>query len=134
MAAEGFSLLPHVHDNSTRCCATGVSSDGSVIVGIEGRLSDRQAVRWTLGDDVLVEHLDYLPGADHGRAEAVSPDDSCAVGYGYDLDGQDAFRCVDTGPMQGLGDLLDGDTGRDASPTNAMSVRARADTDTKGGV
>ncbi|MBN2375263.1 MAG: hypothetical protein JXD22_02590, partial [Sedimentisphaerales bacterium] len=107
-ASEGFFLLPYLHADSTRAYANGVSSDGSVIVGIEQKLTDNQAVRWHVGDSVVVESLGYLPGGNYSQAWAVSADGSCTVGYGKVLDAQEAFRCVDDGPMEGLGDLPGG--------------------------
>src|SRR5436853_45359 len=73
--------------------ATGVSADGSVIVGA----SANQAFRWTAGSGLI--GLGYLPAATNSSAVAVSGDGSVVVG----TSGNQAFRWTAASGMVRLG-------------------------------
>src|ERR1019366_8263873 len=93
----GLGHLP----GTTNSSATGVSADGSVIVGTSGS----QAFRWTAGSGMV--GLGYLPGGNSSSATAVSGDGSIVVGNGLGNDGYDeAFRWTAGSGMQSLWDVL----------------------------
>jgi len=93
--------------------ATGVSSDGSVIVGLSTSSAsgptDFEAFRWTTGGMV---GLGDLPGADFdSRATGVSSDGSIVVGFGDSTSSAGLSEAIwwDTGSgPQGLGDFEGG--------------------------
>ena len=70
----GLGHLP----GDTNSTATGVSADGSVIVGTSSSASGSQAFRWTAGSGMV--GLGYLPGGTNSSATAVSGDGSVVVG------------------------------------------------------
>jgi probable HAF family extracellular repeat protein len=84
--------------------ATGVSADGSVIVGFGRSDSGGEAFRWTQANG-MVGLGDLTGGAFSSWAEAVSVDGSVIVGYGSSASGAEAFRWTQTTGMVGLGTL-----------------------------
>jgi len=92
--------------------ASGVSSDGSVVVG--GSISalsqvPPEAFRWTAGGGMV--GLGDLPGDSYidSTAMGVSADGSVVVGRGTPASGdEEAFRWTSGGGMVGLGDLPGG--------------------------
>lgn len=91
--------------------ATGVSDDGSVLVGFSG-VTDQgggsvEAFQWTSAGGMV--GLGDLPGGFfRSRGEGVSADGSVVVGTGG-IDGSiEAFRWTDAGGMVGLGQLPGG--------------------------
>lgn len=79
--------------------ACGVSADGKVIVGSQGKV----AFRWT------EEHgMTPLSGQNRSAALAVSSDGKAVVGWMNTDDGTEAFRWIAEGGLQGLGDLPGG--------------------------
>jgi probable HAF family extracellular repeat protein len=80
--------------------ATGVSDDGTTVVGSGGA----QAFRWTSAAGI-VGLGDLLGGSFLSNAEAVSADGSIVVGWATSTNGQEAFRWTLSGGMVGLGDL-----------------------------
>ncbi len=86
--------------------ATGVSADGSVVVGIGNSASGIEAFRWT--ESGGFQALGDLPGGDfYSAGTNVSPDGSVVIGYSESASGIEAFRW-ENGVMVGLGDLLGG--------------------------
>ena len=75
---QGLGYLP-TPDNSNSSIATGVSADGSVIVGYSnsGANDKSEAFRWAGGP---MTGLGYLGGGDTSMAHAVSADGSTVVG------------------------------------------------------
>ena len=69
----GLGALP----GTTTSLATGVSADGSVVVGLSGS-SDERAFRWTAAGGMV--DLGGLPGDSESRALGVSADGSVIVG------------------------------------------------------
>jgi probable HAF family extracellular repeat protein len=61
--------------------ALGVSSDGSVVVGVGQTASSREPFRWTRADGLFA--LGNLPGGNNGEAHAVSADGSVVVGISF---------------------------------------------------
>jgi probable HAF family extracellular repeat protein len=95
----------------TTSVVTGVSGDGSVIVGYSyGSVivgSGYEAFRWTSGGGMV--GLGLLPGGlFSSQAEGVSADGSVVVGWSNSDSGRQAFRWTAAGGMQGLGDLPGG--------------------------
>src|ERR1019366_4153178 len=91
--------------------ATGVSADGSVVVGGSGfqptyvGTPSNRAFRWTAGSGIV--SLGYLPGYNDSLAAGVSADGSVIVGRSdpsYNPIGQ-AFRWAAGSGMVGLGYL-----------------------------
>lgn len=78
--------------------ASGVSSDGSVVVGS----SNSQAFRWTR-DGGMVGLGDLAGGGFFSWANGVSADGSVIVGSGVSAYGQEAFRWTSGDGMVGLG-------------------------------
>jgi len=95
---------------SSRSEATGVSVDGSVIVGYSDATNPGEyAFRWTAGGGMV--SLGDLPGGiDASCAYGVSADGSVVVGYGtsYGYSGVEAFRWRQDTGMVGLGWLPGG--------------------------
>jgi probable HAF family extracellular repeat protein len=87
--------------------ATGVSADGSVVVGYGSSEFGNQAFRWTKSDGMV--GLGDLPGGSiFSWAYGVSSDGSVVVGYSTSADGPEAFRWTESDGMVGLGDLPGG--------------------------
>jgi probable HAF family extracellular repeat protein len=88
--------------------ATGVSDDGSTVVGYSGSaLAPAEAFRWTQGPGM--QPLGFLvEGSFDSRSTAVSADGSVVVGSSRSASGQEAFRWTVGPGMQGLGDLSGG--------------------------
>jgi probable HAF family extracellular repeat protein len=87
--------------------ATGISADGSVVVGRGIGTSGNEAFRWTSGGGMV--GLGDLPGGGIGSAAFdTSADGSAVVGYGNGASGTEAFRWTSGGGMVGLGDLAGG--------------------------
>jgi prepilin-type N-terminal cleavage/methylation domain-containing protein len=92
--------------------ATGISADGSVIVGVSTRIENfnpvgRQAFRWT---DSGMESLGALPGRNASDAADVSADGSVVVGLSWEIrpNGDrnwEGYRWTAAGGMVGLGVL-----------------------------
>jgi probable HAF family extracellular repeat protein len=94
--------------------ATGVSADGSVVVGQGLGASGFEAFRWTSGGGM--SGLGDLPGGGFfSLATGVSADGSVVVGYGDGASGNEAFRWTSSGGMVGLGDLPGGFFGSGAT-------------------
>jgi probable HAF family extracellular repeat protein len=86
--------------------ATGVSGDGSVVVGVGNYdLDTAEAFRWTLAKGMV--GLGWLPGGPgYSVANAVSADGSTVVGSAASvLSGFEAFRWTAASGMVGLGSL-----------------------------
>ncbi len=93
---------------STRCVASDVSADGTVVVGWTVFESyNREAFRWTPSDGII--GLGDLPGGSShdffSMATGVSGDGSIVAGYSEGASGQEAFRWTESTGMVGLGDL-----------------------------
>ncbi len=91
--------LPGGRDSS----ATGVSADGSVIVGTSSSASGEQAFRWTAGSGMV--GLGHLPGDTNSVANGVSADGLVIVGSSSSASGSQAFRWTAGSGMIGLGHL-----------------------------
>ncbi|MGB2806118.1 MAG: right-handed parallel beta-helix repeat-containing protein [Sedimentisphaerales bacterium] len=97
-----------VPSGSTRCVASDVSADGTVVVGwILFDSYDREAFRWTPSGGI--KGLGDIPGGSHhdffSMATGVSGDGSVVVGHSEGASGQEAFRWTESTGMVGLGDL-----------------------------
>src|SRR6185503_11970853 len=79
--------------------ATGVSADGSVIVGE----SQWEAFRWTASG---MTGLGFLPGESYSRAEGVSGDGSVVFGTASVGEGYVPFLWTTGSGMQELGTVL----------------------------
>jgi probable HAF family extracellular repeat protein len=110
--------------------ATGVSADGTAIVGQSYAMSQMAAFRWT--DEGGMEDLGRLPDGDSASASGVSADGSVVVGYGFDWDdwidppaySVQAFRWTEsTGPV-GLGFLGGGEFNLKRTASQASAVSA----------
>lgn len=107
---QGLGGLPGSFSSS----ASGVSADGSVVVGSSQRertdspYRGWEAFRWTQGTGMV--GLGNLPGGDFGsRASEVSGDGSVVVGYGFsNTNFLKAFRWTQGTGMVELGDLPGG--------------------------
>jgi probable HAF family extracellular repeat protein len=87
--------------------ATGVSGDGSVVVGWDYSdslsLSGYEAFRWTAGGGMV--GLGHLFSGETGEPTGVSADGSVIVGYSLSSD-YEAFRWTSDGGMERLWDVL----------------------------
>jgi probable HAF family extracellular repeat protein len=83
--------------------ASGVSADGSVVVGSSDYAGSQEAFRWTAGGGMV--GLGHLPGGIFASAAAgVSADGSVVVGFSYSRSGyEDAFRWTAGTGMLALG-------------------------------
>jgi len=102
-AGAGLTPLGDLPGGPVESYASGVSGDGSVVVGRSSHsFSGEQAFRWTSGGGMV--GLGDLPGAGFvSRAYGVSADGSIIVGWGASASGQEAFRWTSAGGMVGLG-------------------------------
>lgn len=103
--------------------ATGVSADGSVIVGHD--LKHGEAFRWSKGGGM--RGLGRLPGGEQSWAFAVSADGVTIVGASTTSvqDEQQAVRWTTEGGIESLGKLSDGDSmsiAHDVSENGAVIV------------
>lgn len=103
--------------------ATGVSADGSVIVGHD--LKHGEAFRWSKGGGM--RGLGRLPGGAQSWAFAVSADGATIVGASTTSvqDEQQAVRWTTEGGIESLGKLSDGDSmsiAHDVSENGAVIV------------
>jgi probable HAF family extracellular repeat protein len=104
---------------SFQSVASGVSADGSVVVGGGKSDSGHEAFRWedtgtcaldNIGDDPCMVGLGNHPGGFLiSSAHAVSADGSVVVGQSSVISDWEAFRWTSEGGMVGLGDLPGGE-------------------------
>ena len=86
---------------------TGVSLDGSVVVGESEGANGTEAFRWSAATGM--QGLGDLAGGDfYSIAFAVSPDGQAVTGWGTTAAGREAFLWKAGGGMQGLGDVAGG--------------------------
>jgi RNA polymerase sigma factor (sigma-70 family) len=84
--------------------ASGVSADGSVVVGTSISSNGEEAFRWTLTNGMI--GLGDLSGGNlSSRAAGVSADGTVIVGTSSSSFGLEAFRWTQSTRMVGLGDL-----------------------------
>ena len=106
-AAAGWSAWATCREDRLRAKPTGVSADGSVVVGYGSSASGETAFRWTSGGGMV--GLGDLPGGIfQSDAHSVSADGSVVVGNSTSASGFEAFRWTSGGGMVGLGDLPGG--------------------------
>ena len=86
--------------------ASGVSGDGSTVVGVGLSASGLQAIRHTAGGMVGLGSLTNV--SDQSEAFGISNDGSTVVGYMSSALGNQAFRHTAAAGMVGLGDLPGG--------------------------
>lgn len=109
--AGGAQFLADASGTIAAAWATGVSGDGSVVVG---NTVDGRAFRWTQAEGVADPGLDLGGGLVYG----VSADGSVIVGYACSSTACEPFRWTDAGGMESLG-LLPGNLGGSAWATSA---------------
>ncbi len=118
---EGLGDLPGGIRGSL---ATGVSADGSVVVGIanftfQPNIAGNEAFRWTRGTGMV--SVGVLPSRSSGsQANAVSADGSVIVGRSFSASEFEAFRWTQNAGMTGLGDITGG-------PFNSSALAASGD-------
>jgi probable HAF family extracellular repeat protein len=101
-AAASLTPLGDLPGGSFGSYASGVSGDGSTVVGNSYSASGQEAFRWTSESGMV--GLGDLPGAGFvSYANGVSGDGSVVVGSSYSVDGDQAFRWTSEGGMVGLG-------------------------------
>ena len=101
--ASGVVPLPRRTDSES-ASVRGISTDGSVVVGIEFREGvGQEAILWDSNGNLLP--LGFLPGGDSSAARAVSGDGAVVVGHSNSDVGTQAFRWTVAGGMVGLGGL-----------------------------
>ena len=104
--AQSFTAMGDLAGGAFDSKALGVSSTGSVVVGVSTSASGTEAFRWTSAGGMA--GLGDLPlGGFSSTANGVSSDGSVVVGYG-DRGVTEAFRWTQAGGMVGLGDLAGG--------------------------
>lgn len=88
--------------------ATGISSDGSTVVGVSGSEIGDEAFWWTA--ETGIQGLGTLPGSPDPRSYAlgVSSNGTTIVGHSDGPNGIEAFRWTAGSGMQGMGDLPGG--------------------------
>ncbi|NCR91372.1 MAG: PEP-CTERM sorting domain-containing protein [Microcystis aeruginosa G11-01] len=117
--AASFQGLGGLPGGSFSSDATGVSADGSVVVGQSTGASGNEAFRWTQATGMV--GLGYLPGGSFSSgASGVSADGSVVVGSSNSANSfLEAFRWTQGTGMVGLGYLPEGDFGSGASGVSA---------------
>jgi probable HAF family extracellular repeat protein len=93
-------------ENGTVSMASGISSDGSVVVGFCDTPSGRRAVRWDTANGM--QDLGVLPGGTSATSTGVSADGTVIVGLSIMSGSARAFRWSASGGMQDLGHLPGG--------------------------
>ena len=109
--AASFRSLGFLDSNNQSSSATGVSADGSVVVGSNSNSNGySEAFRWTQVGGMV--SLGYVAGGFSSYANAVSADGSVIVGSNISgsvaLFSIQAFRWTQEDGMVGLGDLFGG--------------------------
>jgi len=89
--------------------ATGVSTDGSRVVGAGESSSGTEAFVWSSDSAVMVGLGDLPGGQFQSTASDVSADGSVIVGAGWSSSGTEAFIWTSDQGMLGIGDLPGGD-------------------------
>ncbi len=102
-----FTPLGDLPGGGVLSVATGVNSDGLVVVGQSASASGNEAFRWTQVDS-MVGLGDLAGGVFSSSANGVNSDGSVVVGRGISASGSEAFRWTQVGGMVGLGDLPGG--------------------------
>jgi probable HAF family extracellular repeat protein len=132
---QGLGLLSGGYDSST---ASGVSADGSVVVGTASGADGQQAFRWTDGGGMIGLGFLPLPGGgvipDYSFAAGVSGDGSAVVGYSEAVvihDTYEAFRWTSSDGMTGLG-FLQGENRSFAVAVSADGTVVAGTSDTGG--
>jgi len=117
--AASFQGLGGLPGGSFSSDATGVSADGSVVVGQSTGASGNEAFRWTQATGMV--GLGYLPGGSFSSgASGVSADGSVVVGSSNSANNfLEAFRWTQGTGMVGLGYLPGGGFGSGASGVSA---------------
>ncbi len=106
--------------------ASGVSADGSVVVGVSEGANGWEAFRWTQATG-MVGLGDLAGGSFDSAAWGVSADGSVVVGDGNSANGQEAFIWNSTQGMRSLQQVLTNDyglnlNGWDLTSANAISA------------
>lgn len=99
---NGMGRLP----GGTASGATGISANGTYVVGYCTLPQGDRAIRWSRTTGM--QSLGVLPGGLSSRAVAVSADGSKVAGYGTTPSGDRAFRWSLNGGLQSLGTLPGG--------------------------
>jgi probable HAF family extracellular repeat protein len=99
---NGMGRLP----GGTASGATGISANGTFVVGYCTLPQGDRAIRWSRTTGM--QSLGVLPGGLSSRAVAVSADGSKVAGYGHTPAGDRAFRWTLNGGLQSLGTLPGG--------------------------
>ena len=110
-AGPFFSGLGDLPGGSFFSIATGVSADGSVVVGSGTpalTVSNREAYRWTAAGG-MVGLGDLAGSIFSSSARGVSADGTVIVGRGVSASGTEAYRWTAGSGMVGLGDLPGGE-------------------------
>lgn len=108
----GFVKLGGLYPTIIESWASGVSYDGSTIVGQVLTMQGRLAFRWT--DSTGMQSLGDLPGGQlYSHATAVSADGSVIVGAGQSDIGQEAFVWDEVGGMRNVRHILTNQFGAD---------------------
>jgi uncharacterized membrane protein len=95
--SSGDELLEDLVANTST--ATGVSGDGSIIVGYGNELLDVALVwKWD-GSQYQGDRLDFLSSEEDARALGISADGTTAVGYSEDAAGDDRAVKWNTGTL-----------------------------------
>ncbi len=104
-ARADFIPLGDLPGGSFSSRATGVSADGSVVVGVGVSASGVEAFRWTAATGLV--GLGDLPGGSFfSEALGVSADGSLVVGVGFSASGREAFIWDEANGMRSLRDVL----------------------------
>jgi len=123
---DGMVGLGDLSGDGFFSAATGVSSDGLVVVGNSESASGREAFRWA--HDTGMVGLGDLPGGSFfSYAHDVSGDGSVVVGESRAALGSEAFIWDGTNGMRNLGDVLVSDYGLDLTSWILLSARGISD-------
>ncbi len=103
--AQTLMGLGDLPGGSISSSASGVSADGSVVVGNSNSTSGTEAFRWTSGGG-MVGLGDLAGGSFSSQADGVSADGSVVVGDSSGASGNEAFVWTEAAGMRGLSDIL----------------------------
>ncbi|MHB1216442.1 MAG: hypothetical protein ACYCY9_15805 [Thiobacillus sp.] len=118
VGADEFTPLGDLTGGGFTSFATGVSDDGTVVVGRSIGASGYEATRWTQAGGMMGLG-DLAGGLFESLANGVSGDGAVVVGRGRNASSQfEAFRWTQAGGIVGLGDLPGGQFESEAFATN----------------
>ncbi|HVZ93039.1 MAG TPA: hypothetical protein VG797_00870 [Phycisphaerales bacterium] len=116
--ATGMVMLNDRAGGAQRCWATGVSADGTMVIGVGSASLGAEAVRWTWPSLTPAGLGDMTGGVFGSAAKAITPSGSIIVGSATDAFGTQGASWTAPNQISGLGVLLGGTYWSEATAVN----------------